>query len=433
LSNNRKCPRFPVPETSGTSYYYSSYFAIDITDPRQPRLLWDRWYDDLGLTINQPTVIKVHDTWYLAIGSGFDEYDGTAAHKGRIYIVDLKTGAPLKYFETAEALAYLNAPIALDKSLNYSVDAIYAGATYYSGTAWRGKAYKVAVPITTSPYSEGLDVTYDTNPVNWKLSTIFEDSKFPPISASFTVSVDYKTDAVWVYFGTGRYIVEADKTNGDQNYILGIKDPFYNRRGTLEGATNTPACFHNYTGCSLSLDDLFWGDPYKIKTDGTVEVSTGGISTINTYDKLLQEINKKDTQGVEVYQGWYKKLTLATPSERVVNKPSVLGGISVFPTFTPNSSTCGFGGNSRIYAVYYQTGTAYRKAVLTALDNTSEIQYVMDLGYGLSSSFAVHAGKEQGGAVTIYGQQSTGVITEIEITPAISVKSGTQFWKEGRE
>lgn len=425
--------RIPVPGASGTQYYSSSYFAIDITDPRQPRLLWDRWYDNLGLTINQPSVIKVHDNWYLVIGSGFDDYDGSVTHKGRIYIVDLKTGEPLKYFETPETLAYCNTPIGLDKSLNYSVDAIYAGVSYNSGGTWKGKAYKIAVPVLNSPYSEGLDVTYDTNPANWKFTQLFSDTNLPPISAPFTVSVDYMTDAVWVYLGTGRYLVNADKTSSEQNYILGIKDPFYNRRGTYEGAANTPTCFHNYNGCSLSFSDLFWGDPYKIKPDGSVEPSAGGIATITSFDKLIQEINKKDATGRETYQGWYKKLALTTPSERVVNKPTVIGGIAIFPTFTPNESVCGFGGSSRLFAVYYTTGTAYRKAVLTNLDNTAEIQYVMDLGYGLSSSFAVHAGKETGGAITVYGQQSTGVITEIEIMPAISVKSGMQFWKEGRE
>ncbi len=69
--------------------YYSSYFAIDITDPRNPQLLWDKWFPGLGLTINQPTVISVgrtfngptktwnsDDAWYLVMGSGFDDFNG---------------------------------------------------------------------------------------------------------------------------------------------------------------------------------------------------------------------------------------------------------------------------------------------------------------------------------------------------------------------
>ena len=54
----------------------------------------------------------------------------------------------------------------------------------------------------------------------------------------------------------------------------------------------------------------------------------------------------------------------------------------------------------------------------------------MDLGSGLASSFAVHAGKQDGG--TLYLQQSTGVITRVDVIPANNVKSGPIYWKERR-
>ena len=48
-----------------------------------------------------------------------------------------------------------------------------------------------------------------------------------PITASGTLSVDRK-DNVWLYLGTGRFLTLSDKTNTNQNYIVGIKDPFFN-------------------------------------------------------------------------------------------------------------------------------------------------------------------------------------------------------------
>lgn len=45
----------------------------------------------------------------------------------------------------------------------------------------------------------------------------------------------------------------------------------------------------------------------------------------------------------------------------------------------------------------------------------------------------MHVGREENGAVTLYGQQSTGVIMEILVQPAITVRSGIQYWREGRE
>jgi hypothetical protein len=58
------------------------------------------------------------------------------------------------------------------------------------------------------------------------------------------------------------------------------------------------------------------------------------------------------------------------------------------------------------------------------------INETMDLGSGLASSFAIHAGKQDGG--TLYLQQSTGVITNVEVIPANNVKSGPVYWKERR-
>jgi hypothetical protein len=47
----------------------------------------------------------------------------------------------------------------------------------------------------------------------------------------------------------------------------------------------------------------------------------------------------------------------------------------------------------------------------------------------MSSSIGIHAGNEEGGS--IYGQQSTGVIVEIEVLPAVTAKSGTIYWSQG--
>ena len=147
-------------------------------------------------------------------------------------------------------------------------------------------------------------------------------------------------------------------------------------------------------------------------------------------DAVLKQLGR----GYEVYQGWYRGLSDigASASERVVNKPTVFGGIALFPSYSPDTNTCSYGGSSALYALYYATGTAYRLPVLTGLNNTAEIQYRMDLGYGLSSSFGIHAAKEKGDQATVYSQMSTGVINTIAIDPAIDTRSGIEYWKEGR-
>jgi type IV pilus assembly protein PilY1 len=132
--------------------------------------------------------------------------------------------------------------------------------------------------------------------------------------------------------------------------------------------------------------------------------------------------------------GWYRRLDL--DGERIINKPSVLGGILLAPSFVPNPDICGFGGDSYLYALYFETGTAYYKSVIgtlaTMVDGT-EKQKVLDkksLGVGLSSSLGIHIGRERGARGFI--QQSTGTITQIDLTPAFDVKSGFTNWREVR-
>jgi len=149
----------------------------------------------------------------------------------------------------------------------------------------------------------------------------------------------------------------------------------------------------------------------------------------------MREVNKKTgTPAYEGYKGWRKSLqdVGAVASERVVNKPTAYGGIVLFPSYSPDTNACAYGGNSNLYALYYATGTAYHLPVLTGLNNTVQIQDTFSLGYGLSSSFGIHAAKEKGDTATVYSQMSTGVIDEITIKPAIDTRSGIEYWKEGR-
>jgi type IV pilus assembly protein PilY1 len=103
-----------------------------------------------------------------------------------------------------------------------------------------------------------------------------------------------------------------------------------------------------------------------------------------------------------------------------------------FSAFTPAADGCVFNGTSSLYALYFETGTAFSKAVLinSTTNQDAYINETVDLGSGLASTFAIHAGKQDGG--TLYLQQSTGVITRVDVIPANNVKSGPVYWKERR-
>ena len=50
--------------------FRSAYFALDITVPVNPNLLWEYTDANLGYTASYPTVIKVGAKWYAVFGSG---------------------------------------------------------------------------------------------------------------------------------------------------------------------------------------------------------------------------------------------------------------------------------------------------------------------------------------------------------------------------
>ena len=394
--------------------FYPSYACMDVTDPRNPRLLWERTYTDLEMTTSVPAVVRVKDKWFAVFGSGPADCDGTSTTNGHIFVVNLKTGEPYGsggndwLFETSESDALMNSPISLDKNLNYNVDAIYFGEAYFASNKWQGKLYRVLVPWDWSDTSTYLDT-----PSSWTLSTLFDATT--PITAPVTLSID-DSDNVWVYGGSGRYLSTEDKSNSDTQYMFGIKDPFFN--------SNQATYYHNYSASlELEISDLFDADPYTVTDDGEV---FNGTTSIGYWEDLLALARQED--------GWIR--TLTTSKERVLVKPTVLGGIVLTPSFVPNDDICGFGGDSYLYGLYYETGTAYYDPVFAPGTTTIVIQGQqhqkvldkIDLGYGKASSVGVQIGMEEGAKSFV--QQSTGSIVGENVTPAFDVKSALRSWQQ---
>ncbi|MCK4417516.1 MAG: hypothetical protein KAV99_05065 [Candidatus Latescibacteria bacterium] len=427
--------------------FKSSYFCMDITDPRNPRLLWERTYQNLGLTTCYPAIAKVGDNWFAIFGSGPNGCDGESTQTGHIFVVNLINGVACStgnscidpavppaftdrwLFQTGQSNAFMGSPASLDKNLNYNVDAIYIGETYFSANQWKGKLHKITVPWTSGGAYDGVDTSnYSDNPLQWTRSSLF-DAGDSPITAAPALSID-GLDNAWIYVGTGRYFNDDDKTNSDPQYIFGIKDPFYNpeHKPAPDGffADN---CYHNYSNSSaLELDpsDLLNADNYDI-IEGSRDVWDGANPLAGGWEALLNLAREQK-------DGWKRSLT--TSRERVIVKPSILGGTVFVPSFVPNADICGFGGDSYLYALYYETGTAYYKPVFTngtepVVKGGENMEKVLDhikLGCGMSSSVGMHAGREDGARTFI--QQSTGVVEQFDVDPALNIKSGLRSWIE---
>jgi len=429
--------------------FSSSYFAIDITDPQKPIFLWERTYDNLGFSTSFPAVFKVDDKqiigtkpnesvqvdkrhWYLLFGSGPTTYEGTSTQNGRIFLVDLATGDPARIFTQSTnptsgtvslpPTGFMGSPVTVDLSVDYSVNVAYIGESHEDKGDELGGLYRLQVPATLDYVNDQPVLLYTVDPATWVLSQMVQTDS--PITAAPAAAVGTEDSAhsLWLYFGTGRYLSNGDKTDTSQQYLIGLKDPYYN--GLLSDAERADI---------LAAEPLVAFDPIDVNTNHLlfnttgVRIYTDGSTSIagTTFGDLKIEQSYDERYAC----GWYKNLE---SGERIINKPSLLGGILLAPSFVPNQDICGFGGNSYLHALYFETGTAFYKSVVgvEAEGDKDRVLDRIDLGLGISSSLGIHVGRESGARGFI--QQSTGTIAQINLTPAFSVKSGFVNWREVR-
>ena len=406
--------------------FSSCYFALDITNPGAPALLWEfNDPDHLGLTASYPAVARVGrgdepGDWYVVFGSGPTDYDGTSDQMASGFVLNLKTGDLERRFganpggdgfpanPALEFHGWVGGLASMDMNLDYQTNAIYAGTSYeVAGVVTFGKMYRILIGTP--------DMDVYPSPANWEISVLASTKVEQPIVAPPAIASDGK-NTPWVYWGTGRFFNDTDKASLTTQSFYGVKDR------TL--AAGDPAEGKN----ASQLIDVT-----------NVEVSYGAPSTVSgstvvgddsSWDQMLAAM--RGDENTPTY-GWVLDLVDlagAGAGERVLEKPSVLGGLVMFSTFKPNTDICQYGGDGRIYGLYYETGTAYKRDVFSLSDPGfgSKLDRSLDLGQGRPSGLAIHLGQQKGGK--LYIQQSTGTIEELVMKAPFGPKSGTVLWYE---
>ena len=388
--------------------FRSSYFVLDITTPDNPVLLGEVTDPDMALTTSYPAIARVettkgiqnpeNDEWFCIVGSGPTGCDGDSDQPAYVFVYDLANGQLIKKFGPLESDAFMASPITLDINLNYNVEKIFIGETYDPGND-KGKMYTISTRNDPDP----AVWAYQTNPVSWVNSILF--STAIPITASPTASID-EDDNIWVYFGTGRFYDDDDKIDVTQQYFYGIKDPCpYGACPVGSDAVANGANIYDSTGV-------------VILTNQEVVGALGGATS---WDDYVDEVKAKD--------GW--KIELASGGERLLNRPSVLGGVVLFAPFTPEPDVCSFGGTGALYALYYETGSAYYEDILGIADypgDKNESLKMISLDKGITSEIGLHVGKKA--ESTGFIQQGTGKVLQVEVDPALNIKSGIIGWMQ---
>ncbi|GFE61361.1 Ig-like domain-containing protein [Geobacter sp. AOG2] len=331
---------------------YSSYFALDVTNPKEPKYMWEFHGDptagataalkggNLGFATTGPVIVRVggatkNGRWFAVFASGptgtidatNHQFLGRSDQPLRLFIVDVATGALVKTIDTGIANAFAgsvsNGAIDNDRSFPnksgfYQDDAAYIGYVQKTdSTHWTSGG---VIRLVTN---ESIDPNDASKPWTW--SSVI--SGVGPVTTAVTKLQDRGNGKLWLYFGTGRYFYKNateidDEDNGRR--IYGIQEPCYDAAAV------------------------------KISPTCTTSLSTA---------QLLDQTTTPTSTLASTYKGWYINLDTSAlndgyASERVITDPvASTNGVVFFTTFRPTGDVCGYGGNSYIWAVNYATGS----------------------------------------------------------------------------
>ncbi len=344
-------------------------YALDITNPvltgatnvqkeadLASKVLWEFTHADLGYVHGEVAVAKMANGAWAAIFS--NGYNNSGTGKAAVYVVNATTGALIKQFSvgggTTTTPSGMAAPLPVDVNGDSIVDYIYAGDL-------EGKVWKFDV---TSSVAGNWDSAFNTSGVPKPLFTATDASGNPqPITSRVEVGRHPTAPGYMVYFGTGKYLENADNTNIGQNtqafYGVWDKDtstvPTYTRSHLLEQTIDYQ--LPGVTGVSPQL-------PARV-------TSANSISWWNYTG------NPTSTSGVlDGHMGWYMDLqnpanSNANEGERVIVNPILIAGRIIFATFLPPIDVCSGGGDSWIMELDADNGSRLDGSVWDVDKDTS--------------------------------------------------------------
>lgn len=185
------------------------YYALDITDPAAPALLWEFTDTNMGYTYGNPQIVKLDNatgtsfgTWVVLLTSG---YNNVGDGKGWLYVVSPKTGAILNSVSTTAGST--SSPSGLAKIVAQAgsdniVKRVYGGDLL--GNLWR------------------FNVGASTSTV--QLVATLKDASGNAQSITTKPQVTTYSGLPLVFVGTGRYLGESDVPSTQTQTFYALKD-----------------------------------------------------------------------------------------------------------------------------------------------------------------------------------------------------------------
>ncbi len=378
-------------------------FALDITDPSDTSFteanankiaMWefDNSIDnDLGYTYSRPNIALANNgRWVAIFGNG---YNDLGSGEASLFIVDIEKGIDgwtagdfIKITTKAGTTSDRNGlaePVLADTDGNGTVDRAYAGDL--KGNLWAfdlsstsASNWNVAFKSGSTPiplFKTGTNQPITAKPVLTKHPTI-------PFSSSPSNAPNFM-----VFFGTGQYLVNSDKTDTSTQSYYGVWDK---------------------------------GDATIDQTDLIEQTMTTFTSGEKTYRNITNNFVDYSTD-----YGWW--FNLSTSGERNVTNSIARSNTVFFNSFVPENDPCAVGGYGFEYAVNMATGGSPSEPVV---DYNGDGVVNEDDNIGGHVNAAVKTNGYLPQPVFVEDLKFSGATTARKVIPLTDLPSGRFSWQE---
>jgi type IV pilus assembly protein PilY1 len=286
------------------------YYALDITDPVTPTLLWEFTTaddSDLGYSYGNPVITaKADGTWVVLLTSGYNNTSPGTTGQGYLYVLNAGTGVVINKIGTG--VGTIATPSGLAKITAWNDTPGSNRATFVYGGDLLGNVWRFDINTGGAPFL---------------LANLQDPSGNPqPIT---TVPVLGKVGGKRVIFiGTGKYLETLDLSNTQVQTEYAIKDD--DATVTLTNPAGSPR--NSATLVQQTIIDN--GDGTRSSSGNPVDFTSG--------------------------LGWY--VDFPDSGERSNIESRLVQGTLLVATIVPSNTVCSPGGYGWLNYFDYQTGSS---------------------------------------------------------------------------
>ncbi len=393
------------------------YYALDVTDPDVPKLLWKKTntstgYGELGLTWSEPkpASIRYQNNAVVVFGLGYDATANdpdtpTAATMGRgLMVADAATGSPIWQAGPNPTGATFNLtvsgmtksisadPIVLDTNSDGYADRVYVADV--GGNVWRANIH-------------------DSDPDHWTVYKVASIGGTGVNNRKFLYPPD-------VVYGSGYDAVLIGSGDREHPGNIAVLNRFYMFKDNHSLNATGPLFPSAHINTYITEADLYNATANLIQSETSSQVSAAvsGLSNASGWYVSLVKLNR---------DGNYEAI-----GEKVVGGSVSVGGATYFATNVPqislgSTNACSSNlGESRLYALNFQTGSAILNLDQTVTSTGSDVTSTGSAVLTTSDRYMVQPG---GG----YAPSPVAAVVVLNGAPREAVIIGTSVMQTPRQ